>query len=190
MRVWSRVKPSLAAPQGSRWNMGKASWLSDLADDVRFGFRTLRKTPGFTAIAVITLALGIGANSAIFSVIETVLLRPLPYNDPSSLVEIWNTYPGFPPVGLSSGDYVDFHREAKSFSAMGSYDQPPQGFNLTGVGEPERVQADVASYDLFPLLGIRAVAGRTFLPEEDTVHGPAASARRKSAFAWHWARSR
>ena len=153
--------------------MGKASWLGDLADDVRFGFRTLRKTPGFTAIAVITLALGIGANTAIFSVIETVLLRPLPYNDPSSLVEIWNTYPGFPPVGLSSGDYVDFHREAKSFSAMGSYDQPPQGFNLTGVGEPERVQADVASYDLFPLLGIRAVAGRTFLPEEDTVHGPA-----------------
>src|SRR6202451_3616727 len=96
--------------------MAKTSWLSDLADDVRFGFRTLRKTPGFTAIAVITLALGIGANTAIFSVIENVLLRPLPYNNPESLVEIWNTYPGFPPIGLSAGDYVDFHREAKSFS--------------------------------------------------------------------------
>jgi putative ABC transport system permease protein len=153
--------------------MAKASWLSDLADDVRFGFRTLRKTPGFTAIAIITLALGIGANTAIFSVIETVLLRPLPYTNPSSLVEIWNTYPGFPPVGLSAGDYVDFHRDAKSFSAMGAYVEPPQGFNLTGIGEPERVQADIASYDLFPMLGIRAEVGRTFLPEEDTVHGPA-----------------
>src|ERR1700761_6108460 len=116
--------------------MAKASWLSDLTDDVRFGFRTLRKTPGFTAIAIITLALGIGANTAIFSVVETVLLRSLPYTDPSSLVEIWNTYPGFQPVGLSPGDYMDLHREAKSYSAMGAYRMPPQGFNLTGSGEP------------------------------------------------------
>src|ERR1700752_3244720 len=118
--------------------MAKATWLSDLADDVRFGFRTLRKTPGFTAIAIITLALGIGANTAIFSVVEKVLLRPLPYTDPSSLVEIWNTYPGFPPVGLAPVDYMDFHREAKSYSAMGAYTMPPHGFNLTGSGEPER----------------------------------------------------
>src|ERR1700743_971380 len=115
--------------------MAKATWLSDLADDVRFGFRTLRKTPGFTVIAIITLALGIGANTAIFSVVETVLLRSLPYTDPSSLVEIWNTYPSFPPVGFSPGDYMDLHRDAKSYSAMGSYKMPPQGFNLTGAGE-------------------------------------------------------
>jgi putative ABC transport system permease protein len=153
--------------------MSKTSWLSDLADDVRFGFRTLRKTPGFTAIAIITLALGIGANTAIFSVIETVLLRPLPYTEPSSLVEIWNTYPGFERVGLSAGDYLDFHRGAKSFSAMGSYFQIPHGFNMTGAGEPERVQSNTASSDLFPMLGVRAVLGRTFLPEEDQVHGPA-----------------
>jgi putative ABC transport system permease protein len=153
--------------------MGKASWLNDLADDVRFGFRTLRKTPGFTAIAIITLALGIGANTAIFSVIENVLLRPLPYPHPGSLVDIWNTYPGFQPVGLSAGDYVDFHRDAKSFSAMGAYGSPPSGFNLTGTDEPERVQTNTASADLFATLGIQAVAGRTFLPEEDRVHGPA-----------------
>src|ERR1700759_4044983 len=153
--------------------MAKASWLSDLADDVRFGFRTLRKTPGLTAIAIIPLALGIGANPEIFSVVENVLLRSLPYNNPESLVEIWNTYPGFQPVGLSAGDYLDFHRDAKRFSAMGSYDEPPKGFNLTGIGEPERIQASTASYDLFPLLGIRAVVGRTFLPEEDQVKGPA-----------------
>jgi putative ABC transport system permease protein len=147
--------------------MAKTGLLNDLADDVRFGFRTLRKTPGFTAIAIITLALGIGANAAIFSVIENVLLRPLPYTSPESLVEIWNTYPGFEDVSLSSGDYFDFHRDAKSFSAMGAYGEISQGFNLTGVGEPERIQANIASSDLFPMLGVRPVIGRTFLPEED-----------------------
>ena len=161
--------------------MGKAVWLSDLADDLRFGFRTLRKTPGFSAIAIITLALGIGgANTAIFSVVETVLLRQLPYNSPSSLVEMRNTYPGFEPVGFSPGDYMDFHREAKSFSAMGAYTQPPQGFNLTGSGEPERIQAATASFDLFSTLGIRAAVGRTFQPEEDQAHGPAVEIGRAS----------
>src|SRR5215475_4801085 len=151
--------------------MAKTNWLTDLTNDVRFGFRTLRKTPGFTAIAIITLALGIGANTAIFSVIENVLLRPLPYTNPESLVEIWNTYPGFEDVSLSSGDYFDFHRDAKSFSAMGAYGEISQGFNLTGVGEPERVQATIASSDLFPMLGIRSAIGRTFLPEEDKAGG-------------------
>ncbi len=142
-------------------------WFGDLADDVRYGFRVLRKNPGFTAVAVLTLALAIGANTAIFSVVENVLLRPLPYDHPESLVEIWNTYPGFDVLGLSPGDYADWHREAKSFSAMGNYGEIAQGFNLTGVGEPERVQASTASSDLFSLLGVRAVVGRTFLPEED-----------------------
>jgi putative ABC transport system permease protein len=153
--------------------MGSCRWLGDLADDARFGLRTLRKSPGFTAVAVLTLALGIGANTAIFSVVENVLLRPLPYDHPESLVEIWNSYPGFQMVGISAGDYADFHREAKSFSAMGAYGEVSQGFNLTGVGEPERVQASVASSDLFSLLGIRTVVGRTFLPEEDQPGGGA-----------------
>jgi putative ABC transport system permease protein len=142
-------------------------WFGDLADDVRYGFRVLRKNSGFTAVAVLTFALAIGANSAIFSVVENVLLRPLPYDHPESLVEIWNTYPGFDVLGLSPGDYTDWRREAKSFSAIGGYGEIAQGFNLTGVGEPERVQASQASSDLFSLLGVRAVVGRTFLPEED-----------------------
>ncbi len=151
--------------------MATTSRLSDLAGDVRFGFRTLRKTPGFTAIAVITLALGIGANTAIFSVIETVLLRPLPYPDPGSLVEISNTYPGFPAVSLAAGDFSDYQREAKSFSAMGGYAEISQGFNLTKAGEPERIQASVATSDLFSMLGVRAVVGRTFVSEEDKLGG-------------------
>jgi predicted permease len=153
--------------------MSTTQWLRDFADDARFGLRTLRKSPGFAAIAVVTLALGIGANTAIFSVVENVLLRPLPYNHPESLVEIKNTYPGFQAVGISPGDYADFHRETRSFSAMGAYGGVSQGFNLTGVGEPERVEASVATSDLFSMLGIRAVVGRTFLPEEDKTGGAA-----------------
>jgi putative ABC transport system permease protein len=153
--------------------MSTTRWLRDFADDARFGLRTLRKSPGFTAIAVLTLALGIGANTAIFSVVENVLLRPLPFDHPESLIEIKNTYSGFQAVGISAGDYADFHREAESFSAMGAYGEVSQGFNLTGVGEPERVEASVAASDLFSMLGIRAVVGRTFLPEEDKTGGAA-----------------
>jgi putative ABC transport system permease protein len=153
--------------------MSSTRWLTDLVTDARFGLRTLRKSPSFTAIAVLTLALGIGANTAIFSVVENVLLRPLPYDHPERLVEIWNTYPGFQAVGESAGDYADFHREARSFSAMGAYAEISQGFNLTSAGEPERVQASVATSDLFSTIGVRAVAGRTFLPEEDKAGGAA-----------------
>src|SRR6266436_3958564 len=125
--------------------MASTNWLSDLGDDVRFGFRTLRKNFGFTGVAVLTLALGIGANTAIFSVVEIVLLRPLPYGHPESLIEIKNTYPGFQAVSISPGDFLDLQRQATSFSAIGAYGEIPQGFNVTGTGEPERVQATIAS---------------------------------------------
>jgi putative ABC transport system permease protein len=151
--------------------MASTGWLSDLSDDARFGFRTLRRNPGFTIVAVLTLALGIGANTAIFSVIENVLLRPLPYDHPGSLVEIKDTYPGFQTVGISPGDFFDWRREAKSFSSMGAYGDVSQGVNLTGIGEPERVVTTIASAGLFSTLGIRAQVGRTFLPEEDKKGG-------------------
>jgi len=139
-----------------------------LLQNLRQAFRVLRKNPGFAAITILTLGLAIGANTAIFSVVESVLLRPLPYPDPSRLVQIWNTYlPAFPQLPNSSGDFQDFQRQAKSFSQMASYTDVPRGLNLTGEGQAERLEARLATSGLFPLLGIRPVAGRTFIPEED-----------------------
>jgi putative ABC transport system permease protein len=142
--------------------------LDSLLKDIRYAIRSLARTPGFTAVAVLTLALGIGANTAIFSVVENVLLRPLPYPDPENLVEIWNTYPPqVPRGGLSPGDYADWHQQATSFSEMGAYDEISRGLNLTGDGEPQRVLVGYASSDLFPMLGARVVAGRSFVLEEN-----------------------
>jgi putative ABC transport system permease protein len=146
--------------------------MENLLQDIRYGIRTLGKNPGFTAVAVLTLALGIGANTAIFSVVESVLLRPLPYPQPESLVHIWNTYlPQIPQIGLSPGDYADWREQNVSFSEMGGYVRITQGFNLTGEGEPQRVLTSYATASLFPMLGVRVVAGRWFVPEEDRAGG-------------------
>ena len=142
--------------------------MENLAQDIRYGIRTLAKNPGFTVVAVLTLALGIGANTAIFSVIENVLLRPLPYLQPERLVEIWNTYePQIPRIGLSPGDYADWQQQNRSFSEMGAYVRISQGYNLTGEGEPQRVLASYSSAGLFPMLGAHVMIGRSFVPEED-----------------------
>ena len=147
--------------------------MDNLLQDLRYGFRTLAKNPGFTAVAILTLALGIGANTAIFSVVESLLLRSLPYPQPEQLVAIWNTYPPqVPKGGLSPGDYADWRRQNASFSEMGTYYDLADGFNLSGDGEPQRVQAGFADSGLFSMLGIRPAVGRTFLPEEDR-HGSA-----------------
>src|SRR5207248_385495 len=110
--------------------------MENILQDIRYSFRTLSKNPGFAAVAVLTLALGIGANTAIFSVVENVLLRPLPYPQPENLVQIWNTYqPQVPRAALSPGDYADWGEQNASFSEMGAYVQLTRGFNLTGEGE-------------------------------------------------------
>jgi predicted permease len=142
--------------------------MEGLLQNLRYASRTLTKTPGFTIVAILTLALGIGANTAIFSVVQNVLLRPLPYPQPERLVEIVNTYlPQVPRGGLSPGDYADWQQQATSFSEMGAYARVSQGFNLTGEGDPQRILASYASSGLFPMLGARVVAGRSFLPEEE-----------------------
>ena len=141
-----------------------------MAQDFRYSLRVLKKNPGFTAVAVLTLALGIGATTAIFSVVQAVLLQPLPYRDSGNLLRIWNTYtnlPGFSQLGLSPGDFYDFEKQAHSFSSMAAYVELPQGFNLTGEGEPERLEARYATSEFLPLLGIEPVIGRAFTPEED-----------------------
>ena len=146
--------------------------MAHLAQDVKYGIRMLMKKPGFTAIAVLTLALGIGANTAIFSIVQAVLLRQLPYRDPARLVEIWNTYlPQFPQFQLSGGDFHDWRRQVKSFSDMAAYWGAPADFNLTGTGDPERVEATYASSEVLTMLGVRPLVGRNFRPDEDHPDG-------------------
>jgi putative ABC transport system permease protein len=142
-------------------------WLEDLWQDLRYGGRMLVKNPGFTLIVVITLALGIGANTTIFSVVNAVLLRPLPYQNPEQLVMIWGKLPAYVSgnVGASAAEFADYRDQNPVFSSIAAYTS--SSFNLTGAGEPERIVGTVASASLFPLLNVRPVLGRSFLNEED-----------------------
>jgi putative ABC transport system permease protein len=142
--------------------------MGSLLQDIRYGIRALANNPGFTIVAILTLALGIGANTAIFSVVDAVLLQRLPYQNPQSLVQIWNTYlPAWPRLGLSPGDFQDWRQQTQDFSEMAAYVDISQGFNLTGEGEPERVKAAFATSNLIPMLGVHPIIGRAFTPNED-----------------------
>lgn len=145
--------------------------LEQLAQDMRFGLRMLGKRPGFTVVAIITLALGIGANTAIFSVVNTVLLHPLPYQDPDRLVMVWedDTKGGYPRDTPAAANFIDWHDQNQVFEGMAA--AADLSFNLTGDGEPERIEGRRISANLFPLLGVGAHLGRTFLPEEDQPGG-------------------
>jgi putative ABC transport system permease protein len=137
-------------------------WLETCAKDLRFGLRSLAKSPGFTAVALLTLALGIGANTAIFSVIHSVILRPLPYREPSQLVKIW---PERPRVSASKSDYVEIRDGARSFDGIAAYSN--WGFTVTGNGEPAKIEGARVTANLISLLGADAVLGRVFALEED-----------------------
>jgi putative ABC transport system permease protein len=145
----------------------RGMWLSDLVQDLRYGLRMIAKTPAVSSIAIIALALGIGANTAIFSVVNTVLLRPLMFNQPDQLVMVWEnaTHLGFPKDTPSPANFLDWRQQNRVFSAMAAL--APQSFNLTGVGEPERLDGRRVSANLFDLLGVRPLLGRPFLEEED-----------------------
>jgi putative ABC transport system permease protein len=137
--------------------------------DLQYALRTLRNHRGFTAVAILTLALGIGANTAIFSVINAVLLRPLPFSNPDQLCIISEQLPSLPVLGPSYQNFQDFRDRAKSFSAMST--TRITTLTLTGVGEPERLPAQMTSALMFPLLGVSPGLGRSFAPEEDRAGG-------------------
>src|SRR5882762_9864493 len=146
-------------------DMDTIGWIETLRQDLRYGVRILAKNPGFTIMAVLTLALGICANAAIFSVVNGVLLNPLPYWQPDQLVAIYS--------GTSEGDrgissypnFLDWARDNRTFSALAAY--RPDSFNLAGMGAPERVPVEMVSASFFPLLSVQPILGRTFLPNED-----------------------
>jgi len=140
-----------------------------LRQDLRYAMRTLLKTPGFTMVAALTLALGIGANTAIFSVVDAVILRPLPYPEPSRLVELWGNVKRakIERRGTSYPDYADWRDQSHSFDAMAGFGSG--SMTITGVDEPERLTGEYVSQPYFDLLGMKAAIGRTFRPEEDQV---------------------
>src|SRR5215510_2043321 len=151
------------------WNLtpGYGGTMQTLWQDLRFGARMLLKNPGFTLIAVITLALGIGANTTIFSVVDAVLLRPLPYQNPEQLVMIWGKLLVYVSgdVPASAPEFTDYRNENSVFSSIAAYTS--SSFNLTGAGEPERIVGTFVSASLFPLLNVQPALGRAFLNEED-----------------------
>ena len=138
--------------------------MQTLLQDLRYGFRMLGKNPGFAAVAILTLALGISANTAIFSVVDSVLLRPLPYSNPSRLVRVREIPPGGGQFAIAPGNYIDWTQQTKTLK-LAAYQAIP--LNLTGSGEPMRVRAARVSASLFSILGVQPMAGRTFLSSED-----------------------
>jgi putative ABC transport system permease protein len=144
--------------------------MGGLLRDLRFAARMLAKSPGFTLIAVITMALGIGANTAIFSTVNTILLKPLPYRDPDRLVVMWETSPAFAEMSVSYANYLDYRKRSKAFTDLAAFRS--RNYNLTGTGgEAERVNARMITAGMLPLLGVQPQLGRNFLVEEDAPNG-------------------
>jgi putative ABC transport system permease protein len=146
------------------WGWG---WLERLMQDLRFGVRMLVKSPGFSAVAILTLALGIGANTALFSVVNGVLLNPLPYPNPEQLVTLAESKPNFDSGSISFPNFRDWRKDNRTFSMMGisrSY-----SYSLTGRGEAEQVGAEFISSDYLAVLGVKPVIGRLFREGEDEI---------------------
>jgi putative ABC transport system permease protein len=144
-----------------------SSIVADLLHDLRYAARLQRKNPAFTIIAIIALALGIGANTAIFSVVNTVLLRPLPYKDPERLVMVWEdaTKQGYPRDTPAAANFVDWRDQSQNFEGMAAI--ADESFNVTGSGDPERLEGRRVSATMFPLLGVEPQIGRVFTAAED-----------------------
>ena len=141
--------------------------MSNFWQDIRFAVRVLRHNRGFAGVAVLTLALGIGANTALFSVVNGVLLNPLPFPDPDALVALYAKTSTFSQSSISYPNFEDWQRQNRSFAHLAAF--RADDYNLTGSGEPERLHAHMVSADFFKAYGIAPVAGREFRPEEDRI---------------------
>jgi putative ABC transport system permease protein len=148
--------------------------IETVIQDVRYGARMLAKNPGFTAVAIITLALGIGANTAIFSIVDAVILRPLPYKDPDRLVMVKELIPvaSPDPIPVCASDVAQFQRQNQAFESVAAFRS--EQFDLGGSGEPERITVERVNASLFSLLGVQPMLGRTFTPEDDQPGHPLA----------------
>jgi putative ABC transport system permease protein len=160
----------MGSPDAVKEGVHSVSWESVIQtfwQDVRFAARLLRKSPGFTAVAVLTLALGIGANTALFSVVNGVLLNPLPYPKPEQLVAVDASKRNFARGSISYPNFLDWHRMNDCFSFFAV--ARPTGFLLTGAGTAQELNAAAITSDFFPLLGVKPVLGRYFTPAEDQI---------------------
>ena len=144
--------------------------MQTLIQDLRYGARMLRKNPGFTLIAVMTLALGIGANTAIFSLVNGVLLRPLPYPDSDRIVWLSERTPNFPSISIAYPNFVDWQTQQTVFDHLGLY--KPASINLTGEGDPLRLQGAFMSSGTFAALNVQPIAGRLFAKGETDLVPP------------------
>jgi hypothetical protein len=143
-------------------------WLERLVQDIRYGARTLRKSPGFTLVAITMLALGIGANTAIFSLVSAVLLRPLPFPEPDRLMLVWDDFSvrgGLPRTEPTPADYVDWKKQSQSFADMAAF--IPDTYNFTGTGDPEKLAGIRTTANLFAVLGMQPLVGRTLAPSDE-----------------------
>jgi predicted permease len=141
--------------------------LETLVQDILYGTRVLRKNPAFTIVAVLTLALGIGANTALFSVVDGVLLNPLPYPHPDELITVHASKPNFAEGSISYPNFRDWQRDNKTLAALAV--SRPTGYNMTGLGDAEEVTAQLVSSDFFPILGVKPALGRLFARGEDEI---------------------
>jgi putative ABC transport system permease protein len=146
------------------------TFFDEFWQDIRFGARTLLRNPGFAAVGVLTLALGIGANAAIFSVVNAVLLRPLPWKDADGAVMIWSKWTAFDKTWVASGEVVDYRKRSRTLSEIAAWGDGQ--VNLTGDGEPERVASANVTANLFSVLGVQPMIGRHFTAAEDIPNGP------------------
>jgi len=161
---WLERTEQRAQARGGGW-----AWLADIERDLRFSLRTLRKSPGFTLVALLTLALGIGAVTTIFSLINGVLLKPLPYADSGELVYMWEKLASFENAMVTYPNFLDWRERNRAFEDLAAFNDG--SINLTGIGDPVELDVVRVSASMFPILRTQPLLGRTFVPEEDKLAG-------------------